>query len=58
VADSHFEVVVSHTGLSAVGQSASTRHPPAGSQTPDVLQAPDRHTAASLVLVHVPSPLA
>ena len=39
-------------------QSASLAQPPDGSQTPLVLQLPDRHTVAPLAAVHGPSPLA
>ena len=39
-------------------QSASTLQPPAGSQSPFALHAPDRHTTAPLAAVQGPSPLA
>lgn len=39
-------------------QSPSVLHPPAGSQVPATLHAPDRHTVAPFPAVHGPSPLA
>src|SRR5262249_14000946 len=39
-------------------QSASTLQPPAGSQVPSVLQAPERQTVPPSDIVHGPSPFA
>jgi hypothetical protein len=37
-------------------QSASTSQPPIGSQTPEVLHAPERQTTVAVPAVHGPSP--
>jgi hypothetical protein len=41
-----------------IAQSASTLHPPIGSQVPLALQLDDRHTVEAVTLVHGPVPAA